>query len=238
VALGAYVDPRLTPMPFEAAREALETALRTSHPGGIWIPARREILALTLAKCALETGRFQKIWNNNFGNIKAGASYTSNYTCITLNEVLADGRVHWFAPDGEVIRLRGGSFTPTSDPRVQVPPGHPQTRMRAYANRYDGAHSYVDFMRGRAAMWNALQVGEPVGFVAAMKRGRYFTADEAPYAKAVSSLFREFLLRLEGRVPDETQLEEPTWNAARGAAALAMARAAESAVDYAREGSP
>lgn len=224
-------------MPFEAAREALENALRTSHPGGIWIPARREVVGLVLAKCALEVGRFQKIWNNNFGNIKPGASWSGNFTCILLNEVI-DGRIRWFAPDGEVIRLQGGSFTPIAGERVQVPPGHPQTRMRHYANRYDGAHGYVDFMRGKAAMWNALQQGEPVGFVAAMKRGGYFTADEAPYAKAVSSLFREFMLKLEGRVPDETVLDEPVWKAARGVAELAMARAAEQAVDYAREGDP
>jgi hypothetical protein len=230
--LARYVDPKLTVMPFEFAREALAAALRDPVTRA---PARREVLALAMAKCALETGRFQKIWNWNFGNIKAGASYPGMFTCITLNEVIG-GRVQWFAPDGPVIRLAGGSFTPTAEPRVPVPPGHPQTRMRAHANRFDGAYAYVDFMQARATMWNALQTGDPYQYVPAMKRGGYFTADEAPYLRAVASITKEYSLKLEGRAPDETRLPEQEWTAARGLAALAIAQAAQAAVDYAREG--
>jgi hypothetical protein len=69
-----------------------------------------------------------------------------------------------------------------------------------------------------------------------MKAGGYFTADEATYARAVASLYKEFLLKLEGRVPDETHLPEADWTAARGMAALAMATAARDAVDAARAG--
>lgn len=221
--LATYVHPRLTPMPFERAREALAAGLREGTA-----PVPREVLALGLAKCALETGRFQKIWNWNFGNIKASTRYAGMYTCIVLNEVIG-GRVQWFAPDGPVIRLAGGSFTPTSDPRVAVPPGHPQTRMRAHANAFDGAIAYGDFMQARPAMWAALKLGEPVAFVAAMKRGGYFTADESTYARAVASLYREFLLKLDGRNPEETRLPEPEWIGARGFATLAMAEAARTA---------
>jgi hypothetical protein len=230
--LATYVEDKLTPMPFEVARQALRAGLR--EPPAFLEP-RREVLALCLAKSALETGRWQKIHNSNFGNIKAGESYSGNYTCILLNEVI-DGRVRWFAPHGEVIRLQGGSFTNTSDKRHPIPPGHPQTRMRAYAGPTDGAGQYVDFLRARPKMWNALLTGDPHQFVRALKAGGYFTADEAPYARAVASLFKEFSFKLEGRSPDETRLPEDQWNAARGMAALAMARAATDAVDYSRAG--
>lgn len=230
--IATYVSQKLTPLSFELAREALAAGLREAD--GVAIS--REVLALAMAKCALETGRFQKIWNSNFGNIKASEKYVGMFTCITLNEVDAAGKVHWYAPEGEVLRLAGGTFTPTSAPRVAVPDGHPQTRMRAHANRFDGAYHYGEFMQARQALWAALKLGEPVRFVHAMKLARYFTADETAYAKAVASLFREFLLRLEGKVPEETRLEEPIWNAARGLAALSMALAANDAVDFARAG--
>jgi hypothetical protein len=233
--LATYVHPKLTPMPFEAAREALAAGLRS--PTGA--PASREVLALALAKCALETGRFQKIWNWNFGNIKASTSYPGMFTCIVLNEVLRRGDrdvVVWFAPEGELTAApgRGGKIVEAT--RVAVPPGHAQTRMRAHANRFDGAMAYCDFMQARKALWDALHEGHPERFVAAMKRARYFTADETTYARAVASLFREFSLKLEGRSPEEVRLPEPEWIEARGFAALAMARAANDAADYARAG--
>lgn len=208
--IARYVTAKRTPLTFEQAREALAAALRSGET-----PVRREVLALALAKCALETGRFTKIYNYNFGNIKAGAKYTGMYTCLPLlNEQLADGW-HWFAPEGEVRRdAKSGKWVPVGS-SVAVPPGHPQTRMRAHANRFDGAFAYADFMRDRPVMWNALQLGEPRAFVRAMKAGRYMTADEGPYADSVASLYREFSLKLEGRNPDETRLEESVWSAAR-----------------------
>jgi hypothetical protein len=235
--LARYVEPKLTPLSFESARAALEFGLTLPdlRPGTPGKRPSREVLALAMAKSALETGRWQKIWNNNFGNVKAGESYAGMFTCILLNEVI-DGRVKWFAPNGPVIRLHGGSFTTTSDPRVAVPPGHPQTRMRAHASSYDGADAYGRFMQARPKMWAALELAEPIGFVRAMKAGGYFTADEATYARAVASLYKEFLLKLEGRVPDETHMPEAEWIAARGMAALAMATAARDAVDAARAG--
>ncbi len=224
--IAKYEHPRLTPLLFDRAAQALSAGLREDNG----LAPSRAVLALCLAKTALETGRWQKIWNYNFGNIKAGDSYVGRYTCITLNEVIK-GQVKWFAPDGPVIRLAGGTFTPTAEPRVAVPPGHPQTRMRSYANPFDGGISYCDFLRKRPAMWAALLLGEPVAFVRALKAGRYFTADEAPYARAVASLHREFLAKLEGKSPPETRLDETEWQGSRALAMTALARAAEVALD-------
>jgi hypothetical protein len=219
--IARYVEPKITPMLFESAREALLAGLRDVSGNA----PSREVLALGLAKCALETGRFQKIWNWNFGNIKASSTYPGMYTAFELNEVLK-GQVVWFGPAGRLDR-RGGKVV--AEPYA-VPPAHPQTRMRAHANRFDGAFAYGDFMRVRPTLWQALQIGEPYGFVHSMKRAGYFTADEAPYARAVASLYKEFLLKIEGKSPPVTELLEPTWNGAR---ALALALAASHSVEVA-----
>lgn len=216
--LATYTEPRLTPLTFEEAAEALGHALRDA----LGQKPSDGVLALTLAKCELETARFRSIWRWNFGNIKAGADYVGQFTCIELNEVLTEGgvrRVVWFAPGGRLDR-KGGRVVAEAH---AVPPGHPQTRMRAHANRFDGAFAYVDFMhrdkRGAVRpMWRALLLGEPVAFVRAMKAAGYFTADETTYAKAVASLFRESKLRLEGRAPETAQVpdeSEAEWESLR-----------------------
>lgn len=199
-----YVTDVLTPFSFEDAAEAMEAALfdaLKSKPSN-------EVLALALAKTALETGRWKKIHCYNWGNIKAGETYVGMYTCFPLNEVLG-GKVVWFSPQGQHV---GGLDTPLKGPPMAVPPGHPQTRMRAYANRFDGAYSYVDFVSGGryAAAWKLLLKGDALGYVHALKVAGYFTADEATYARSVLSLQQEFVRRLDGfddveeaDVPDE-----------------------------------
>lgn len=159
-------------------------------------------LALALAKTALETGRWTQIWNANWGNVKASDGHVGMFTCITLNEVLPGRGTVWFAPEGELTAApsRGGKLVGTPIP---VPDGHPQTRMRAHANEFDGVDCYVDFVaNGRyAEAWKMLLAGDAAGYVHQLKARGYFTADEATYAKGVISLQREFLARL--------RLEEP-----------------------------
>lgn len=163
-------------------------------------------LALVLAKTALETGRWQKMHNWNFGNAKAGSTYTGMYTAFPCNEVLG-GRVVWFAPEGELDR-KGGKVV---GKRWDVPPAHPQTRFRAFASRYDGANEYVRLMRERfphSYQW--MLSGDAESFVLSLKRERYFTADEQEYLRAVASLQREFMQRLAGYNPEPVSLEDET----------------------------
>jgi len=139
-------------------------------------------LALALAKTALETARWKSMWNWNWGNIKAGENFEGMYTCISLNEVL-EGKTVWFAPSGR-LDVKGGRVIAEA---YKVPPGHPQTRMRAYANGFDGAQEYVTFLangRYRDA-WARLLEGDPVGFVRELKAKGYFTADESSYRLGV-----------------------------------------------------
>jgi hypothetical protein len=192
-----YTEPLRTPLSFQQTEAAMRWALKSQ----IGREPRDVALALALAKTALETGRWNSIWNFNLGNVKAGESYSGNYTCITLNEVLK-GKLVWFAPEGELTAApsKGGKLVGAPIP---VPEGHPQTRMRAYANVYDGADGYVDFVaKGRYfAAWKQLLDGDPVGYVHTLKMAGYFTADEATYARGVCSLHREMLARLRSEEP-------------------------------------
>lgn len=183
--IAVYVDPVKTPMSLTEAASALRTALSAGRSELV----RDDVLCLGLAKSALETGRWRSMWNWNWGNVKAGAKYAGMYTCIRLNEVI-DGKLVWFDPD------TGGNA---------VPPGHPQTRMRAYANRYDGAYEYVAaLVRHFPRSYEMLFGADPAAFVRTLKVERYFTAAEGPYMSAVAKLQHEFLRALRGVEIEET----------------------------------
>lgn len=159
-----YTEPVRTVFTFEEAESALRWAL-AGQLGKAERDVAAEIVALALAKTALETGRWKSCWNGNWGNIKAGTAYEGMFTCILLNEVLhRNGKdvLVWFAPKGELSGnpATGGRLI---GPALAVPQGHAQTRMRAHANLYDGALSYVDLKSntqltrtgraGRAPTW-------------------------------------------------------------------------------------
>lgn len=191
-----YVKPARTPITFEHASDVLSWALE----GQIGGKPNDNVLALALAKTALETGRWTQIWKDNWGNVKAGSAYVGMYTCITLNELLMRGgkpKLVWFAPEGELSASpsKGGKLVGAP---IKVPEGHAQTRMRAFANEYDGAQSYVEFVAGGyyKAAWSQLLNGDAVAYVRALKQAKYFTADEALYRKGVVSLHAEMLARL------------------------------------------
>lgn len=206
--LATYVNAKLTPFSFEDADAAMTAALRDK----LGTQPSREVRALALAKTALETGRWRSIWCSNWGNVKAGEKFDGMYCCIELNEVLK-GQVVWFSPRGQLDR-KGGKVV--AEP-FDDPPGHPQTRMRAYANRFDGAFAYVDFVGGGryAAAWQKLLTGDPAGYVHALKLAGYFTADEAAYAKGVISIHREFLGKLSGQNPETFDPPDHEWEALR-----------------------
>lgn len=208
--IAVYVPPFKSPMTLAEAARALQAALASGRTEAV----RNDVLALALAKSALETGRWRSMWNWNWGNVKAGESYAGMFTCISLNEWLVRNgkpRLVWFAPPGELV---AGPDSALAHPALSVPPGHAQTRMRAYANRYDGAHAYVDalvthFPRSYQVLWGA----DPNAFVRMLKNERYFTAAEGPYATAVASLQREFLKALRsGDIDSYESGEELEWD--------------------------
>ena len=194
--LGVYVQAEKTPLTFEGAAAVMRNALARQLGGRPALP----VLALALAKTAFETARWQSIWNNNWGNVKAGETYEGTYCCYACNEVLASG-LKWFIPEGELDK-KGGIVVGKV---WLVPPGHPQTRFRAYPDADEGARRYVEFVAGgryRDA-WAMLLLGDAKSYVHELKRKGYFTADEATYARGVMSLQNEFSNKLARLPADE-----------------------------------
>lgn len=131
----------------------------------------RECLALLVAQSALETGRWRSIHRFNFGNVKASQDYTGYYVQFRCNEVI-NGKLQWFDPP------------------------HSQCNFRAFESDETGAIDHLRFLSQRkryAHAWEVAQSGMPLAFVDALKRAGYFTADEQPYARAVASLWREYM---------------------------------------------
>jgi hypothetical protein len=199
--LATYKEAEPTPCTFEEAAGAMSAALASVLNAS---PAV-EVLALALAKTTLEAGRQgDKLWAFSkchcIGNIKAGTKYEGMFTTYTCNEVLEEKSVKrtvWFSPFGR-LSGRGGVVVSEASPN---PPGHYQTRFRAYANVFDGAYQYVDFIAsGRYVdAWQELLEGDAPGYVNALHRKGYFTADPEVYGKGVLSLHREFIAKLSGR---------------------------------------
>jgi hypothetical protein len=191
-AVSTWVESRATPLEFDEAASHLRSALRAE----VGAPVSVETLALALAKTGLETGRWQKIFLWNWGNVKANAStYRGMHQTFACNEVIG-GKVVWFSPRGRLDGKGGKVVAEAHDD----PPGHPQTRFRAYANATDGAYEYVSFQarelpRYRTA-WNLLLGAHVEGYVRALSAANYFTAPVETYLKTVQSLYSEFLLRL------------------------------------------
>lgn len=201
--MATYTEAKITPLDFETARSALRSALRAETGS----PPSDQVLALALAKTALETGRWQKIWGFNFGNVKADiTTYAGMYQCFPCNEV-SNGEVVWFSPRGR-LSGKGGEVVAEAS---EDPPGHYQTRFRAYANYTDGAYEYVFFQaRGKryAVAWQCLLAGSVEGYVRALSAAGYFTAPVESYLKTVSALHGEFLRRLKNQPADEVIIQD------------------------------
>jgi len=221
-----FTEDHLTPFSFEVAAEAMRAALMDQLGGQ---RPTDGALSLALAKTALETGRWQYIHCYNWGNIKAGSAYVGQYTSFACNEVLG-GKVVWFSPAGR-LDGKGGRVVAEASP---VPPGHYQTRFRAYANQYDGAYEYVDFVAsGRYVdAWRELLAGDADGYVNALHARGYFTADPTIYGKGVKSLQAEFSAKLQGHDWPAQNVPDPDWELIR---ATILGNALNHAYDWGQE---
>jgi len=205
-----YVPDQLTPYPFDDAREGMSWAL-----GNVLSRSPSlDTLALALSKSALETGRWRSIHRHNVGNTKCPIETPAqDYTVFGCNELLARGGktvVVWFSQTSELASRNGAAVGQA----YELPPGHPQCRFTAHANRYDGFDYYVNFLAGRtryAKAFQALLAGNPEAFVRALAAAGYFTAPVEQYLATVMSLFREFRAKLQGAPHEETPLPESKW---------------------------
>ncbi len=189
-----YIKPFVSPLHWQEVAAAFFYAFNRQSS----FFCRDDQLALLLAKSALETGRWKKIRNYEFGNVKAGKNYVGSYTCFVTSEIY-NGIKYRYHPDGRIFNLSTGQVT--KPVTYSVPPGHPETRFRAHKNVADGAHAYIYALKTYfPKSWAVLQSANPTphSFVNHLKQERYFTAPEAEYAKAVASLYQEYLRKLKG----------------------------------------
>lgn len=182
---GTYVPPTRTKISPAAFCAALVT--RFDSKG---IAASDHALTTLVAMSAHETAEWRSCWNYNLGNVKAAPAWAGQYTCLTNVWERLNGVLRWFSPRGET----DGKGGPLIGPEYPVPPGHPQTRFRAYPTLSEGITGFVDKMCGqfRPSLNVLLEGGTVDDFVAALKKQRYFTGDLDGYQAAVRKFYDKF----------------------------------------------
>ena len=188
--LGTYVEPKIT----RYSLEDMEYAIRVGLTSVLGKRPTDECIAVGMAKCRLETGNGEFVWNDNIGNQKQPEQAVGNYTCILLNEVEkkpgdAAPRVYWYDPRGELVGGRGSALKHAP---LDVPDGHFQTRMHACAGHTDAGYEWADFLFRSVRYAEARQAmiaGSIEGFVRGLKKGGYFTAPLEAYLATATKLY-------------------------------------------------
>ena len=127
----------------------------------------KEQISMVLAQNALETGHRKSMYNYNVGNITTNGK---------------------------------GSFDFYDDLQTseQTSPGvweKKNLKYRAYPSLNDGVYDYLKFLSGSpryANAWQHILNPNPAEFSKALKKGGYYTANEAPYTKYLTSLYDKF----------------------------------------------
>ena len=160
---GVEIPDRLTPLTAEQAAGALATAYRRVTGA---FPTQR-ILGLLVAQTAQETGRWQRLHNYGFGNLKAAASdlYYQGFRCWEV----VNGQTVWYEADNPICRFA------------------------AYLTAEDGAERYIRLLQKRPHWWNGLQTGTVDGFVAGLTTvPKFFTGDAGVYARNMTQFISEY----------------------------------------------
>lgn len=185
-----FLPPAKTPLTVGVVREALRAGLARLASRERWNEVREHTVLGLLAQSALETGRWKSLWNYNFGNVKAGESYEGFFTCLPRVSEVLDGVEVFFTPQGR-LEYDGG---PIEGKVWDVPPGHPQTRFRAFETVDGGVDAWLTALTQNFPIaLQSLRAGAGMtDYAAVLKRQRYYTGNEQAYAKAISSLYNEY----------------------------------------------
>lgn len=161
------VADKLTPLSLDEAIQAFIGGARQYL--GAEAPA--VCVAVLVAQSALETGHWHAMHCNCFGNVKVPSDWPGLYCMFRCNEQI-NGKYVWFDPP------------------------HPATWFVAFETAAEGAEYQVEFLASRdryANAWHWIYTGDPTRAVESLHQADYFTADEAPYARAVVSIFNTIL---------------------------------------------
>jgi hypothetical protein len=179
-----YVEPKTTPLTENQAAIYLKNAFTKI----IGKTPKVQSIAILWAQCALETGRYKKLFNNNYGNIKAVIPAKAPFTMMATGENLYNketGKVEykWFTPPSSVTAF-------VANPDAQI-----------------GAEHYVNFLANRqryAKSWAQVIAGNSDQYVIELKNASYFTASLEAYKKTVNALTGYFVQHANDLLKDLT----------------------------------
>lgn len=192
-----FIPARLTPLSVTDALWATKLAFERIEGR---LPSA-ETLACLAAQSGLETGNWQKMYNYGPGGAKAGPNYDGCYTCFPCGENLKhdDGKKYeWkFHPNGtETCAALGISRRPVE---YSVPPGHPQTRFRAWRDATSAFVAHLAMLKAKwPEAWAAALGGDVGGFIDGLVDGsrKYFTAPKGPYKATTVKRAKELLVTI------------------------------------------
>ena len=157
---------------------------------------KKESITVLLSQSSLECGQGYKFCHNyNYGNAKSIDGDGFDYVFYKCNEILkvnvAKALLTTMDKDGGTATITGVRSDGLCN--VDFYPKHKYCRFRAFNSAQEGAVYYLGMLHNRFKYaWPAVLNGDPASFVHSLKKMGYFTADEAPYTKAVVSLFNQF----------------------------------------------
>lgn len=158
-----------------------------------------ESICVLLAQWGIETGFGKSMHCFNLGNVKSKEGDGRDYTFFACNEILS-------APQAAKMVCSTAKITKDlGDGNVIIwfYPNHPGCRFRAFHTLSEGADDYLKLLVTRfATAWPSVVAGDPRGFSKALKKARYYTADEGQYTAGVVKIFDS----LKGKIhlPDDT----------------------------------
>lgn len=128
------------------------------------MPAKEQI-AMLLSQNALETGHRKFMYNYNIGNVTTNGKGKYNfYDDLTTDEQISPGK--W-----KKMNLK----------------------YRAFDTLEEGALDYIQFLKNNySGAWQHIMHPNPEEYSRALKKGGYYTANEAPYTRNMVSLFSQF----------------------------------------------
>lgn len=121
---------------------------------------------MVLAQNALETGHRKSMWNFNIGNITT------------------DGKGKY-------------DFYDDLETAEQIQPGvwkKMNLKYKSYPSLSEGIKDYLKLISGKryTNAWKHIENPNPVAFSKALKDAGYYTANEAPYTKAITKLYNQY----------------------------------------------
>lgn len=125
----------------------------------------KEQVSIILSQNALETANRKKMWNYNIGNITTDGKGVFNY----FNDLPTQEQIEHGKWEEKYLKYR------------------------AYPDLQSGVNDYLKLLKTRyTKAWSSIIKHDPVNFSKSLKERGYYTANEAPYTKALSALYKKF----------------------------------------------